>query len=224
MYEGPVEDLASTETLKSGAEPLRQQSPFRMLDLKQDDSIHRLSSPKGGLSFDRLTGRLRFFGPTANIHVYAESPDRYDSRESPEQIRRAERVISSLTPKTHEYLMQKFWNYHNSVLQVIDRNVFEADRGSETPQYYSSFLHILILAVGWRYGDRDRCDIARLNLGNRESALHREARYMLNLELERPMGISSVQSLLLLGDLECGMGRDNTGWMYAGVWSQFLIR
>ncbi|KAI3319405.1 fungal-specific transcription factor domain-containing protein [Xylariaceae sp. AK1471] len=218
MYESPIEDLISTDIAQSGAEPLRKEhSPFRTLGLKQEHAIHRLFSPKGGLSFDHLSAKLRFFGPTANIHVYAESPDRYDSRESPEQIRRAERIISSLTPKTHDYLMQNFWNYHNSVLQVIDRNVFEADRGSENPQFYSSFLHIIILAVGWRFADKDRCDIARINLGNRESTLHREARYMLDLELERPMGISSVQSLLLLGDLECGVGRDNTGWMYAGM-------
>jgi hypothetical protein len=36
------------------------------------------------------------------------------------------------------------------------------------------------------------------------------------MELERPGGIPSVQAFLLLGDLECGIGRDNTGWMYAG--------
>jgi len=222
MFESPIEDYVNKDTLQLEAEKFQKKNlSTRNLDLKQDDSMHRLFSPKGGLSFDRLSDRLRYFGPTANSHVHADSPDRYDSREPPEQIRRAERIIRSLTPKTHDYLMQNFWSYHNSVLQVVDRNVFEADRGSEKPKYYSSFLHIVILAVGWRFADKDRCDVARLNLGNRESTLHREARYMLDIELEQPMGIPSVQSLLLLGDLECGVGRDNTGWMYAGKWSQF---
>ncbi|KAI0474852.1 fungal-specific transcription factor domain-containing protein [Xylaria cf. heliscus] len=216
MYESPMEDLANNNAPRE--ESIRkEQSPFRTLDLKEEDVMHRLFFPNGGLSCDRLSGKLRFFGSTANCHVYAESPSRYHSKESPEQIRRAERIIRSLTPKTHDYLMQSFWKYHNSVLQVIDRAAFEADRGSENPKYYSSFLHIIILAVGWRFADKDRYDIARINLGNYESTLHREARHMLDIELERPMGIPSVQSLLLLGDLECGVGRDNTGWMYTGM-------
>ncbi|OCL04444.1 hypothetical protein AOQ84DRAFT_416253 [Glonium stellatum] len=51
----------------------------------------------------------------------------------------------------------------------------------------------------------------------RESTLHREAKYMLDHELERPGGIPSVVALLLLGDLECQVGRDNPGWLYAGM-------
>ncbi|KAI1818271.1 fungal-specific transcription factor domain-containing protein [Poronia punctata] len=218
LFESPTEDSTNSNTLPLEVKALkRKRSSSRSVDLQQDDSMQRLFSPKGGLSVDHLSGRLRYFGPTANIHVYADSPDRYDSREPPEQVRRAERIIRSLTPKTHDHLMQNFWTYHNSVLQVIDRNAFEGDRGSERPRYYSSFLHIVILAIGWRLADKDRCDVARLNLGNRESTLHREARYMFDIELERPMGIPSVQALILLGDLECGVGRDNAGWMYAGM-------
>jgi hypothetical protein len=40
---------------------------------------------------------------------------------------------------------------------------------------------------------------------------------MLDLELECPGGIPSVAALLLIGDLEVGVGRDNPGWMYAGM-------
>ncbi|KAJ8125314.1 hypothetical protein O1611_g8325 [Lasiodiplodia mahajangana] len=218
MYESPMEDIVNADMLLSRDEPLRKEhSPFRTLDLKQEDVMHRLFFPEGGLSWDRLSGKLRFFGPTANCHVFAESPNRYDSRGSPEKTRRAERIIRSLTPKTHDYLMQSFWKHHNSVLQVVDRTAFEADMGSENPKYYSPFLHIIILAIGWRFANKDRCDIARINIGNHESTIHREARYMLEIELEGPMGIPSVQALLLLGDLECGVGRDSTGWMYAGM-------
>ena len=70
--------------------------------------------------------------------------------------------------------------------------------------------------MGYRGADMDRDDMKKISLGNRESTLHREAKYMLDIELERPGGIPSVQALLLLSDLECGVGRDNTGWMYSG--------
>ncbi|KAI0535781.1 fungal-specific transcription factor domain-containing protein [Xylaria digitata] len=218
MYDSPMEDLVSIEVPQSGKEALQKEhTPSRTLNPKREDVIGRLFFPNGGLSRDRLSGKLRFFGPTANCHVYAESPHAYDYRETPQQSRRAERIIRSLTPKTHDYLMQNFWKHQNCVLQVVDRTAFEADRGSECPRFYSPFLHIIILAVGWRFANQDRCEMARINLGNHESAIHREAKHMLEIELERPMGISTVQSLLLLADLECGVGRDETGWMYAGM-------
>lgn len=196
--------------------PAKEDSPFRMLDPKQEDIIHRLLSSRGSLSFDQLSGRLRFFGPTANSHVYAETPDQFDSREPPEQVRRAERIIRSLSGATYDYLMDNFWHWYNSVIPVIERDAFEADRESQNPRFYSSFLHICILAMGYRGADTEREDMRKISLGHRESTLHREAKYMLDIELERPGGIPSVQALLLLGDLECGVGRDNTGWMYSG--------
>ncbi|KAI8629790.1 fungal-specific transcription factor domain-containing protein [Xylariaceae sp. FL1651] len=218
VHESPMEGLIGSNIFPTEAEPLyKEQSPFRMLSPTQEDTIYRLFTTKGNLSFDQISGRLRFFGPTTNSHVHAESSGKYDSREPPEQIRRAERIIKSLTPETHDALMQSFWEYHNSVLQVIDREAFEADRESQNTKFYSSFLHITILAVGWRFVNKDNDDMMRINLGNRESTLHRGAKHMLDIELERPGNIPSVQALLLLGDLECGVGRDNTGWMYAGM-------
>ncbi|KAI1432839.1 fungal-specific transcription factor domain-containing protein [Xylaria sp. CBS 124048] len=218
IQEGPMESsLVSTDATNLEPDTLQKElSPFQTLDntTKQADTMQQLLYTNDWLSHDRLLGKLRFLGPAANSHV---SPDRPDLREPAEQVRRAERIIRSLTPKTHDYLMQNFWQFYNSILQVVDRAAFEADRGSETPKFYSSFLHVIILAVGWRFADQDRCDTARINLGDRESTLHREARHMLDLELERTMSISSVQALLLLGDLECGVGRDNIGRMYAGM-------
>ena len=176
----------------------------------------RLLSTSGKLSFDQLSGRLRFFGPTANSHVYAESKNQFDSREPPGQVRRAERIIRSLSSTTYEYLMCHFWQSYNSIIPSIYREAFEAGRDSQTPNFYSSFLHFAILAMGYRGCDMERDDMKRISLGDRESTLHREAKYMLDIELERPGMIPSVQALLLLRDLECGVGRDNTGWMDAG--------
>ncbi|KAI8687911.1 Zn(2)-C6 fungal-type domain-containing protein [Fusarium keratoplasticum] len=196
---------------------IKEESPIRILDPQQEDIIHRLLSTKGNLSFDQISGGLRFFGPTANSHVYAGSSDHYDTREPPEQVRQAEGIIRSLDPETHDYLVDNFFQYYNSAIQIIDREAFEADRQSPYPKFYSHFLHVTILAMGYRSADMDREDMRRITLRRRESTLHREAKAMLDSELERPGGIPSVQALLLLGDLECGVGRDNTGWMYSGM-------
>jgi hypothetical protein len=209
----PDNTLANSQTFQP---MMKEPSPFRNLDPKKEDIVHRLLSTKGNLSFDQLSGRFRFFGPTANSHVYAETGDTFDTREPAEQVRRAERIIRSLSQETHDYLMNCFWDYYNAPLQVIDRAAFEQDRDAQNPKYYSSFLHITILAGGYRFADLDREDIQRISLGNRESTFHRESKFMLDIELERPGGIPSVQALLILGDMECGIGRDNTGWMYSG--------
>lgn len=217
MHDSPSWAECTSSVAVADFQPLpKEQSPFRNLDPKQEDIVHRLLSTQGNLSFDQISGRLRFFGPTANSHVYADSTDKNDAREPAEQVRRAQRIIRSLSPETYTYLMDTFWEYYNSVLHGIDQEAFEGDRDSENPKFYSSFLHITVLAMGYFYADKSREDMVRITLGPRESTLHREAKYMLDTELEKPGGISSVQALLILGDLECGLGRDNTGWMYAG--------
>jgi hypothetical protein len=73
------------------------------------------------------------------------------------------------------------------------------------------------LAARYRFADKQRPDIRGITLAERESTLYREAKCMLDYEMERPGGIPSIGALLLLGDLEVGCGRDNAGWLYSGM-------
>jgi len=193
-------------------------SPPVISTQKKEGMVSRLLSTRGHLSFDQLSGRLRYFGPTTNCHVHSELGQSVEeSRESQEQARRAEKTIRYLSTETHDYLMDLFWTNYNSVLHVLHKEAFEEDKENGRMQFYSPFLHICVLAMGYRFADRNRSDMQRINMPQRESTLHREAKYMLDYELERPGGITSVVALLLLGDLECGVGRDNVGWLYAGI-------
>lgn len=210
-------DFTSTDlTARGTRRHCIESSPFRSLNPGRKLSTHNLSTPEGNITFDEISGRLRFFGPTANSHVYTESLLKCDWTEVPEPIRHAEQALRCLSHEAHAYLMQCFWDYYNNVLQVVDKQSFEANQASRNPKFYSLFLHITILAAGWRFADKNREDMKLLDLGNRESMLHREAKFLVDVELERPGGIPSVQAFLLLGDLECGIGRDNTGWVYSG--------
>ncbi|TKA74990.1 hypothetical protein B0A55_02657 [Friedmanniomyces simplex] len=186
---------------------------------KNQGLVTRLLSTRGHLSFDQLSGRLRYFGPTVNSHIYSEPTvdDTKQSREAVEQARRAEKIVRTLPLETHDYLLNLFWQHYNGVLHVVHEEAFIEDRESGKTQFYSGFLHICILAMGYRFADKSRPDMQRISLPDRESTLHREAKYMLDLELERPGGIPSVAALLILGDSEVGVGRDNVGWMYAGM-------
>lgn len=185
---------------------------------RNDTGLRRLLCPRGSHTFDNSAGRVRFFGPTANSHVYARS-SWFGAQERPDQARRAERVIGALRPSTHDHLMRCFWEYYNSSQQVVDEIAFETGRTAQDPGLYSPFLHITMLAMGYRFADWDREDVKRITLGNRESTLHQASKSMLEMELEMFGGVPSVQALLLLADLECGVGRDTTGWMYSGVFA-----
>ncbi|KAF2815741.1 uncharacterized protein BDZ99DRAFT_565677 [Mytilinidion resinicola] len=185
---------------------------------RKDGMVNRLLSTRGHLSFDQLSGRLRYFGPTTNCHVHSELGNSHGSNsESSEQSRRAEKIVRSLSLDTYDYLMDIFWHHYNSVIHVLHQEAFNEDRETGRAQFYSGFLHVCVLAMGYRFADKTRPDIQRLSLPQKESTLHREAKYMLDHELERPGGIPSVVALLLLGDLECQVGRDNLGWLYAGL-------
>jgi Fungal specific transcription factor domain len=193
-------------------------SPSMIPPPKKDGIVSRLLSTRGHLSFDQLSGRLRYFGPSTNCHVHSEfGVGGMDTKESFEQTRRAEKIIRQLPMETYEYLMSLFWQHYNSYMHVIHQEAFHEDRENGRTQFYSPFLHICVLAVGFRFADRSRLDMQRITVAPRESSLHREAKYMLEFELERPSGITMVVALLIMSDLECGVGRDNLGWLYSGM-------
>jgi hypothetical protein len=186
---------------------------------KRDVNVRHLLCPSGRLSFDPSAGRVRYFSNTANIHVYAESSCPSSFQESPDQVRRSERVIRALSAPTQDHLMTCFWDYYNASHQIVDQATFEADRVSQDPKFYSLFLHMTMLAAGYRFADRAREDVKKLALGTWESTLHRETKAMLEVEMERPGEVPSVQALLILADLECGVGRDTQGWLYSGKYA-----
>lgn len=194
-------------------------SPPGNLSLPGNESmVSKLLSTRGHLSFDQLSGRLRYFGPTTNCHVHSDlhRQNELSHRQALEQTRRTQRVINTLTMETHDYLMDLFWTKYNSVLHVIHQEAFEDGR-ENGGNFYSGFLHVCILAMGYRFAEKTRPDMLRIAMPNQESTLHQAAKFMLDYEIEQPGGIPSIVALLLLGDLECGVGRDNVGWLYAGM-------
>ena len=212
-----VDSSASIEGQRERSE--KEGTQGTPIDDKKEGMLSRLLSTRGHLSFDQLSGRLRYYGPTVNSHIYSELEvdDTRSSHETLEQARRAQKIIRTLPLETHDYLINLFWQHYNGVLHVVHEEAFNEDREAGRTQFYSGFLHVCILAMGYRFADKSRPDIQRIALPDRESTLHREAKYMLDLELERPGGIPSVAALLILGDSEVGVGRDNVGWMYSGM-------
>ena len=218
QFHKSVINASSPESIEHSSDISEERTPPSISDNKQS-MVKRLLSTRGHLSFDQLSGRLRYFGPTTNCHIYSELNPSDDANQAwVKQQRRAEKVIRSLPAESNDYLLDLFWRNYNSVIHVVHQAAFEKDREDDRTQYYSGFLHICMLAMAYqRFADKSRPDMMRIGLPAKDSTLHKEAKYMLDSELEHPGGILSIQALLLLGDLECGIGRDNLGWLYAGM-------
>lgn len=184
---------------------------------RQSKALVRQLHPQP-VRFDMASGRLRFFGPTTTMHVlsdFRQTPDPAERQQSHWPI---SMVIHDLSPETHDYLMNLFWDCHNSVMHMVHKYAFYEDLDNGDGKFYSLFLHLTLLAVGFRYADKDRSDIRKIALsGPVPSIFHMKARKMAEFELMKPGGLPSIQALLLLGDLEAGCGRDDTGWMYSGM-------
>lgn len=190
--------------------------PLRSNCAQSKRVLEYLTATNGCWHHDKSNGQLRYYTSMTNIHVYSELLDKHARSDTWDQRRRAARIISDLSSDTYDYLMERYWTQHNSLMHVVDKGTFNRARDKDDLQYYSSLLHVCILAMGYRYADKSRLDIQRLTLSDGDSTFLREARYLFEHDVNHSADMSKVQALLLLGDLECSLGKDNSGWIYIG--------
>jgi hypothetical protein len=210
---GPTQPASQIEVMgdKGAAEigsPIKPVKPEHVSVIKR-----LLPSP---IRFDMASGRVRYFGPTTNMNVLSTTDPNSDleQRQTHWPIGL---LLRDLSPEAHNYLMDLFWTCHNSVIHLVHFDAFYLDQERGASQFYSTFLHITMLATGYRYADKSRPGIQQLALkGPIMSTLHEKAKAMATLEIERPGGIPLIQAFSLLGALEFYSGRDDTGWVYTG--------
>ncbi|KAL1596560.1 hypothetical protein SLS60_009208 [Paraconiothyrium brasiliense] len=176
------------------------------------------------VKFDMSAGRVRFFGPTTNMHILSRPAS--DTSRAPGPFWPISTLVRTLSPETHDYLVDLFFDCHNSALHIVHKWAFFDDLRTDGTQFYSNFLHMTMLAEGYRYSDKGREDIKKLAApdGTPDSSIfHTKAKKMAEQELVKPGGIPSIQAFFLLADLEVGVGRDDTGWMFAGMSFRLLF-
>ncbi|KAK7414781.1 hypothetical protein QQX98_006383 [Neonectria punicea] len=114
------------------------------------------------IRFDLSSGRVRCFGPTTNMAIMSKagSPKALNHNRSHWPIFLVEQ---NLSPEINRYLLDLFWTHHNSVVHLVHLDAFYEDQEQGGTDYYSTFLHITMLATGFRYADKARPDIQELN-------------------------------------------------------------
>lgn len=170
------------------------------------------------IRFDMASGRVRYFGSTTHMNVLSRVGTRPKEPRTQNIHWPIALIERDMLPETHDYLMELFWSKHNSVIHLVHLDVFHRDQQQGGLEYYSTFLHLTMLATGFRYADKTREDIKRLSRANYvSSSLHEKAKQMAKLEMDKPGGIPSIQAFQLLGGLEFCCGNDETGWLFTGV-------
>lgn len=193
----------------------RVSPPKAVQDQPGDSALSRLLSKTGRLSAD--AGRLRYFGTSTSICMFdPHFPASMSPDPSPTECE-ASRMIGELSGETHAHILDQYWTFYNSIVEVVPKEPFLEGHSTDNGELYSLFLHLTVLAIGLRFVDKERSDVIKLMISPYESIFHRQAKSMVESGLERRGGLPSVQALLLLADLEGGAGKDMTGWMYAGM-------
>ncbi|EXJ76461.1 uncharacterized protein A1O5_00969 [Cladophialophora psammophila CBS 110553] len=68
--------------------------------------------------------------------------------------------------------------------------------------------------MGFRFADKSRPGMQQVILNDSSSVFQREAKFLLDRELEDPRGLTIIQAMLVLSDLECASGRDDLAGMH----------
>lgn len=176
------------------------------------------------IRFDMASGRVRYFGSTTHMNVLTKVTAKKGVHRRQGAHWPIALVLKDLVPATHDYLMDLFWDHHNSVIRLVDREAYHHDQETGGVEYYSTFLHLAILATGFRYADGRRVDIQKLALSEHvTSTIHEKTKALGKQELERPGGIPSIQALQLLAGLEFCCSNDDTGWMFQGEFDMYSL-
>jgi hypothetical protein len=125
--------------------------------------------------------------------------------------------ILDLETKTH--LLEIYWKYQHTVLQVFDREAFLEGWTAQDSKYFSRALLYAVYACAARLSDRPAIRTMVIsshdNLDDDQPFLIATATRLLEQELKRPQ-ITTIQALLLLSVIHCSLSRDTKGWLLTG--------
>lgn len=208
----------------------------------EDNIISRLCGRQWMLNSDE-EGQYKYFGPTSSLHLtesVSSSLLQPGSAASaammgfPEDNNTAalQRLIDA---DTHAHLLDTYWRYQHTVLQVFDREEFlaglEDARREGSNKHYSRALLCTVYACAARISDRPHLRALvvpspdDLSAGSPLSdTLSDSAPYLVGLaarlvdqELQQRPRITTIQALLLLSVIYCSLSKDTKGWIATGI-------
>lgn len=184
---------------------------------KADSIIARLCGAQWQLNTDER-GQFHFFGPTSSLHLTeGVSSTILDGR--PNTTRFERQVQDDVSLELQSYLLDVYWHYQNTVMEVVHREAFLHDMETGQTRYFSKLLLYCIFACAARISDRPHVRALAATPDDdpdkEQPYFVKRATELLEIELRRPK-ITTVQSLQLLSVLACAKANDTKGWLYTG--------
>lgn len=185
--------------------------------------ITRLCTRQPQLQSDE-TGQLRFFGTTSSLHT-AESTSSSFVQWGDFTSKSDSLVHNEIPTSLQESLLERYWKYQHTVLQVIHREAFLHDMNTGQCRYYSKALLYSIFACAARISENEK--IRALAFSKEDSTddppyLLKRAIDLTQEELDINPGITTIQSLQLLSVIHCTRSADTKGWMESGENASFV--
>ncbi|OQU94851.1 Fungal specific transcription factor domain-containing protein [Cladophialophora immunda] len=206
-------ELPTADSVRTQSPLLSSEACRRALALR-----HSLFSPYQ-IVFDRPRGRVQYFCPSNCFKRYFSEHVRphQGAAESYRLEKHAYRILADVPAQIQDHLMGLFWSRYNETFHIVDRESFYGDLGTGASTSYSGFLHISCLAMGYLFADKKNPVMRHVTVSDNVSVFHQEIKYILDGELEDPQGLTTIQTMLVLSDLQCALGMDDLGGLYAGI-------
>ena len=185
--------------------------------------IARLCAKQSHFHTDEV-GQLRFFGPTSSLHTTESVQSTFvqwgDASTTASDL-------SDISPLLRDHLLEQYWKYQHTVLQVVHREAFLHDMQTGQPRYYSKSLLYSILASAAVFSEAPEIRALALSKDDEPSGskpyLLRKAIELTEDELENNAGITTIQALQLLSAIHCRRSDDTKGWMESGRGTRLLF-
>ncbi|KIW29740.1 uncharacterized protein PV07_05529 [Cladophialophora immunda] len=208
-----VREPSAREQIKlhSAVRPRSSSEPYQLGN--RQDTVWNLIYGPDRFIYDKRKGRIHYFSPSTCYKRYLSSNGQ-GALEPSQLDKHSYKILADIPTDLESYLMDLFWSRYNSTLCVIDQQAFRNDQASGGSTYYSGFLHLACLAMGFRFADKTRRGMQQVTLSDTYSVFQREAKFLLDRELEDPQGLTIIQAMLVLSDLECAYGRDDLAAMH----------
>ncbi|EXJ56098.1 hypothetical protein A1O7_09029 [Cladophialophora yegresii CBS 114405] len=188
-------------------------------EARSQNLIYRLTQRGWQLNSD-AEGQYKFFGPTSSVHLTESISVSILEPWGETALNEDDFTISDIDLETQAHLLDLYWRFQHTVLQVFQKDTFLEGLEKGNSKYVSKALLYAVYACGARISPR--ADLKQLALPRNFDDPGEELPYLLaeatrhtEEELKRPQ-ITTIQALLLLSVLYSAIGRDTKGWLLTG--------
>jgi hypothetical protein len=114
-----------------------------------------------------------------------------------------------------DYLLDKYFGQFQTLLKIVHEQTFREQKIARSGPAYRESLLLAMLAAGARFCD-DQSITKDYTHRNGETVFARRSKVLMESEVQNA-DLTTVQALVILGELETSAGNEMSGCMYAGM-------